>query len=69
MPIDGTEQVILGDLSLLADGVPVQVGPAPEGTRLVRETAVTKPRAANTEGGAGPVEAANQPIGRDKSKL
>ncbi len=69
VPIDGKEQVILGDLSLLAEGASVTVGPALEGTRLVSETAVTKPRAANTEGGGGPVEASNQPIGRDKSKL
>ena len=27
-PIDGTEQVILGDLSILADGSPVKVAPA-----------------------------------------
>ena len=31
VPIDGTEQVILGDLSLLTDGVPVEVAPATEG--------------------------------------
>ena len=28
VPIDGTEQVILGDLSILADGAPVEVAPA-----------------------------------------
>ena len=27
-PIDGSEQVILGDLSILADGAPVREGPA-----------------------------------------
>ena len=29
MPIRGSEQVILGDLSILADGAPVEVAPAP----------------------------------------
>ena len=28
-PVDGSEQVILGDLSTLADGTPVEVAPAP----------------------------------------
>ena len=27
----------MGDLSLLADGVPVQIGPAPNGTKLASE--------------------------------
>jgi multidrug efflux pump subunit AcrA (membrane-fusion protein) len=37
-PIDGTEQVILGNLSGLADGTPVQVVPATAGTKLANET-------------------------------
>ena len=37
VPIDGKEQVIMGDLSLLADGVPVQVAPAADGTKLASE--------------------------------
>ncbi len=32
-PIDGTEQVILGDLALHVDGAPVEVGPATEGAK------------------------------------
>jgi HlyD family secretion protein len=37
--IDGTEQVILGDPSLLTDGARVEVAPATEGTKLGSETA------------------------------
>ena len=37
-PIDGTEQVILGDLSGLADGAPVEVAPATAETKLASET-------------------------------
>jgi multidrug efflux pump subunit AcrA (membrane-fusion protein) len=33
LPIDGTEQVIVGDLSLLADGASVEVAPATGGTK------------------------------------
>ena len=33
VPIDGTEEVILGDLSLLSEGAPVVVAPATEGTK------------------------------------
>ena len=36
-PIDGTEQVILGDLSVLADGAPVEVAPATAGTKHASE--------------------------------
>ena len=35
MPIDGTEQVILGDLSLLTDGATVEVGPGDGGGETV----------------------------------
>jgi len=52
-PIDGTEQVILGDLSLLTDGAPVEVAPATEGAKLASETPAP-----------APVEASNKPIGR-----
>ena len=38
VPIDGTEQVILGDLSLLADGEPVEVAPAAGAGRNWRAT-------------------------------
>ena len=36
-PIDGTEQVILGDLSALTDGAPVEVGAAMAATQLASE--------------------------------
>ena len=38
VPIDGNEQVILGDLSLLADGVPVDVAKATEMGNLLSHT-------------------------------
>ena len=41
-PIDGTEKVILGDVSGLADGAPVQVAPAPAGTKPASETPAPK---------------------------
>ncbi len=37
VPIDGKEQVIVGDPSLLADGQPVEIAPAAGGTRLASE--------------------------------
>jgi hypothetical protein len=33
-PVTGAEKVILGDLSILADGEPVEVAPSPEGTKV-----------------------------------
>jgi multidrug efflux pump subunit AcrA (membrane-fusion protein) len=33
-PIDGSEQVILGDLSILADGIPVTIAPASDATKV-----------------------------------
>ena len=38
VPIDGTEQVILGDPSLLTDGAPVEVAPAAHGTKVASDT-------------------------------
>ncbi|HEV3163394.1 MAG TPA: efflux RND transporter periplasmic adaptor subunit [Isosphaeraceae bacterium] len=37
-PIDGSEQVVLGDLSVLTDGAPVKVATAPGGTKVARAT-------------------------------
>jgi multidrug efflux pump subunit AcrA (membrane-fusion protein) len=36
-PIDGTEQVILGDLSTVTEGAAVEVGPATQGTKRASE--------------------------------
>ena len=47
-PIDGTEQVILGDLSILTDGAPVEVAPATKGTKLASETPAPDHRPADT---------------------
>jgi hypothetical protein len=63
-PIDGTEQVILGDLSLLTDGAPVEVAPATKGTNLTGETPAPDRRPAAT----APVEASNEPIGKAENQ-
>jgi RND family efflux transporter MFP subunit len=51
MPIDGSEQVILGDLSILSDGMPVQVAPAAGGEKVVdtTSTAASRPTEARAE--------------------
>ena len=41
MPIDGTEQVILGDLSILAEGEPVEVAAATGEAKAEAATAAT----------------------------
>jgi hypothetical protein len=61
VPIDGSEQVLTGDLSLLADGVPVRVAPAAQGTRLASEAPVTADRA--------PENAAKGPAGGTNSEM
>ena len=42
-PINGSEQVILGDLSILADGGPVEVVPAPSATEVASATPGRRP--------------------------
>ena len=42
-PIDGTEQVILGDLSVLVDGSPVQVAPATGESKVASATPDPQP--------------------------
>jgi len=56
-PIDGTEQVILGDLSALTEGAPVVVAPARRGTKRASETPAPAHRPTDTATGPGPVEA------------
>jgi multidrug efflux pump subunit AcrA (membrane-fusion protein) len=65
VPIDGKEQVIVGDLSLLADGTPVDVAPATEGTKLASEApaadrgpARTSPAASSAEASSGAIRTA-----------
>ena len=36
--IDGTEQVILGDLSILTEGDPVRIEPAPAAAKVAART-------------------------------
>ena len=76
MPIDGTEQVILGDLSLLADGAPVEVAPETEATKLASTTpsspmtdSTTSGRPTNTPSASVPVEALNGPIRKGESEF
>ena len=42
-PINGSEQVILGDLSILADGGPVEVVPATGATEVASATPGRRP--------------------------
>jgi HlyD family secretion protein len=55
--IDGTEQVILGDLSGVVDGTPVEIAPATAATKLAIETRGPDHRPAKSAAGPGPVEA------------
>ena len=48
VPIDGKEQVIMGDLSILAEGTPVEVAPAEQGTKVASETPTPADRPAET---------------------
>ncbi len=66
-PIDGTEQVILGDPSILTDGAPVEIAPATKGTKLASEAPAPNHRPADTA--PAPVEASNEPIGRAENPL
>jgi HlyD family secretion protein len=58
--ITGNEQVIMGDLTLLADGIPVEVATS-GGTKLAGPVTPTAPAAAGRPTNAGPVEASNGP--------
>jgi hypothetical protein len=76
VPINGTERVIVGDLTLLADGVPVEVAPVTGGTKLVSTSVTatetdssTKGRPTNSPPGPGPVEASNAPVGTGKDEF
>jgi multidrug efflux pump subunit AcrA (membrane-fusion protein) len=42
-PIDGSERVILGDLSILTEGTPVTVAPATDGTRMTNSIPENRP--------------------------
>jgi HlyD family secretion protein len=70
VPIDGKEKVIVGDLSLLADGVAVQVVPAGGLTKLAIET--PSPDRGPTKvmtAPAGPVEASNDAIVNGETEM
>ena len=55
VPIDGNEKVISGDLSILADGTPVEVSTSPEATKVASENARVGSRPANAGVVAAPV--------------
>jgi HlyD family secretion protein len=69
VPIDGKEQVILGDLSLLADGSPVQVAPAQAGTQLASDSQAADLGRANTPIAPGAVEVSNDPVRSIETEL
>jgi HlyD family secretion protein len=50
-PINGSEKVILGDLSILTDGDPVDVAPAPGGVKVASEPPDAGRRPANAPAG------------------
>ncbi len=53
-PVDGTEQVILGDLSILADGDPVRIAPEKKETRVASETPILRQPTVDTRGPVRP---------------
>jgi multidrug efflux pump subunit AcrA (membrane-fusion protein) len=59
LPIDGTEQVIVGDLTLLSEGTKVEVAPVKDGTKLASEAPAHDHRP--TKNMPGP--ASNDPAG------
>jgi HlyD family secretion protein len=68
VPIDGTEQIILGDLSILAEGTPVQVSTGDKETKVASADghattthSSTSEAPANSPPAAVPVEASNGP--------
>ncbi len=78
VPFDGSEKVILGDLSILADGSPVVVAPGTEGTELAGATpapiattrsAATAGPKANAPPASSSVELSNGHPGKPGSKL
>jgi hypothetical protein len=56
-PVKGSEKVILGDLSILADGAPVEVASESSGERVAREAPNPGPRPS----GSGPGKLARRP--------
>jgi multidrug efflux pump subunit AcrA (membrane-fusion protein) len=52
VPVSGSEQVIVGDISILADGAPVQVAPTTEGTKNASTDATPSPDGAKNGSGA-----------------
>ena len=55
-PIDGTEQVILGDPSLLSDGAAVQIAPEKDGPNVASEAPLPRP----SSRGKAPTETGDQ---------
>jgi hypothetical protein len=59
-PIDGSEQVILGDLSILTDGAPVRVAPGPSGPKVASAARARAPAPAQRVAGGGPAPTAGR---------
>ncbi len=77
-PVNGSEQVILGDLSILANGSPVTVAPATERPELAGPApnpvaptpgAASSGRRPNAPSASAPVELSNGRTGKPGSKL
>ncbi len=47
-PINGSEKIIVGDLSILADGAPVEVTPSSRGAKVAIETPAPDSRPTKT---------------------
>ena len=76
MPIDGTEQVILGDLSDLAEGGPVVIAPATGETKVASFAGTpatthssNSGRPTNTPPASGPIELLNGPVRKTEGKF
>ena len=76
-PVNGSEQVIMGDLSILAEGNLVEVAPAADGTQLAGaapapnspSSATSGPRPSNAPSASGPVQVTNGSVGKIGNKL
>ncbi|MGO9916880.1 MAG: efflux RND transporter periplasmic adaptor subunit [Isosphaeraceae bacterium] len=59
VPVTGSEQVILGDLSILTNGGPVEVARGKEATAIAGAAATPNPKPGARPKSAGPMEASN----------
>ncbi len=69
VPVNGSEQVILGDLSILADGSPVEVASAAEATAVAGPTTSPPVKSEVLPTSAVPVEVSSGPVRKAGSGL